>query len=113
VLLSLNVRDHVVATGGSAAYSGAAMRHLKANGTVVYLRVDLAVLERRVDNFGTRGIARRPDQTFAELFAERSVLYRRYADLTIECGEAAQEALARKIRDALRACPGRTRPRED
>ena len=33
VLLKLSVENQVISTGGSAVYSDAAMRHLKANGT--------------------------------------------------------------------------------
>src|SRR5690554_2704475 len=36
VLLKLSVENQVISTGGSAVYSDAAMRHLKANGTVVF-----------------------------------------------------------------------------
>jgi len=47
--------------------------------------VSLSELERRVNNFACRGIARRPDQSFADLFAERQVLYQQYADISIDC----------------------------
>lgn len=82
-LLNLHFRNTVVATGGSAAYSDPAMHHLKTDALVVFLNVQLATLRKRVHNFDTRGIARRPEQSFEDLFEERYQLYTRYADLTL------------------------------
>jgi len=85
VLLELDCRNHVIATGGSAVYSRAAMEHLKSDGLAVFLEVDLDTLKSRIHDYETRGLAKRPDQSFEELFAERSSLYSYYADLTVHC----------------------------
>lgn len=85
VLLSLECRGTVVATGGSAAYSAPAMEHLKRDGIAVFLHADLDTLHRRVRDFSTRGLAKRPEQTLEELFQERFTLYRNYADITVDC----------------------------
>jgi len=37
ILLGLHCYNHVIATGGSAVYSHAAMEHLRSNGIVVFL----------------------------------------------------------------------------
>jgi len=101
VLLDLCVRNHVIATGGSAVYSDQAMAHLKSDGLVIFLDVDLEMLESRVSDFSTRGIARRPEQSFSQLFEERIDLYAKYADITIKCGGLSQdEVCARIIREA-------------
>jgi len=102
VLLGLECRNHVIATGGSAAYSHAAMTHLKSDGVIVFLDADLPALKSRINNFDTRGLAKRPDQSFAELFEERFVLYNRYADITIACSDIAQEAVCVEIIKELR-----------
>ena len=96
-LLSLDLQHHVIATGGSAVYSAAAMAHLAAIGTVVFLDVDLATLEGRVDNLATRGLVRRPGQSLADLFAEREALYKQAADITIDCTGMTQEAVCSAI----------------
>jgi len=96
-LLSLDLQHHVIATGGSAVYSAAAMAHLAAGGTVVFLDVDLATLEGRVDNLATRGLVRRPGQSLADLFAEREALYKQAADITINCTGMTQEAVCSAI----------------
>ncbi len=101
VLLSVNCRDYVIATGGSAAYSHAAMSHLKVDGTVVFLHATMDTLNARIRNYATRGLAKRPDQSFADLFQERLALYRRYADITIENDNLTQEDVCGKILQEL------------
>ena len=85
ILLGLELRRHVIATGGSAVYGEAGMRHLQESGLVVFLDVPLTVLEERVGDVASRGLAREEGQSFAQLFAERQPLYCRYADIRIEC----------------------------
>lgn len=96
-LLQLDVINHVVSTGGSAVYGPRAMAHLKASGVTVFLDVTLDTLEVRVPDFSTRGLAKRPDQSFAELFAERNALYRQYADITIKCDGLTPEEVCMRI----------------
>jgi shikimate kinase len=97
ILLKLDCFNHVIATGGSAVYSHAAMTHLKSNGVIVFLNVELPVLESRIHNFATRGLAKRPDQDIKDLLEERFVLYTKYADVTIECKDLIQEEVCEKI----------------
>jgi len=102
VLLGLECRHHVIATGGSAVYSRPAMEHLKADGFTVFLEVDLDTLKARIHDYETRGLAKRPDQSFEELFAERSALYSRYADLTIQCSGLSVPKICASILKAWR-----------
>jgi len=102
VLLSLNCRNHVIATGGSAAYSHAAMKHLKSDGVIVFLNVDLPTLASRVRNFNTRGLAKRPDQSFADLFEERFMLYTKHADITVDNSTLTQEEVCERIINELK-----------
>jgi len=101
ILLSLDCKAHVIATGGSAVYSESGMEWLHAKGIIVYLQVDLPTLESRVRDFTTRGLAKRPDQIFADLFQERTSLYSRYADLTIGCIGLTHEEVCARIIDQL------------
>jgi len=103
-ILKLNVSQHVIATGGSAAYSDAAMTHLQSISTIVFLEVSFAEIERRIRNFATRGIAKAKDQTFRELFDERQILYKKYAELTVSCDGFDQEEIARQIAEQLSGC---------
>jgi shikimate kinase len=101
ILLSLCCKAQVIATGGSAVYSQSGMEWLRTNGIVVYLKVDLSTLELRVRDITKRGLAKRPDQTFASLFQERSPLYSRYSDLTIDCIGLTHEEVCARIIDQL------------
>jgi shikimate kinase len=103
VLLSVACKDTIIATGGSAAYSERAMRHLQRDGTVVFLHAELAALERRVRNYHTRGLAKRPEQSFEDLFTERLQLYCRYAEIVIESSLLTQEEVCEWIIKELHA----------
>ena len=96
-ICKLNVDNHVIATGGSAAYSAKAMTNLQRMSTIVFLQVSFDEIERRILNFETRGIAKADNQTFADLFAERQLLYTRYADITVACSKLNQEETAAEI----------------
>lgn len=96
-LLGLNVHNCVIATGGSAVYSHQAMTRLKADGLVVFLDLPLAVLETRIRNYSTRGLAKHPEQSFAEMFLERRPLYSRYADITVTPAKLTQDEVCAHI----------------
>lgn len=97
VLLESRFGNHVVATGGSVIYSEAGMQHLKRAGRVVFLDAPLAVLEQRLHNFSYRGIAGPPGQTLAQLYDERLPLYRRHADITIDCGHKTPDQVVSQL----------------
>jgi shikimate kinase len=111
VILSLNCVHTVIATGGSAVYSERGVEHLKVGGTMVYVDVPLSELERRVGDYSRRGLAKRPDQTFDQLYAERLMLYHRYADVTITWKGQSPEKMTREILDACREFEFANRPR--
>lgn len=96
-ICKLNITNHVIATGGSAAYSEKAMQHLGGISTIVFLQVEYEEIKRRIKNFETRGIAKAENQTFMDLFLERQELYNKYADIVIPCSDLNQEETAEKI----------------
>lgn len=88
----------VIATGGSAVYGEAAMAKLKRESTVIFLDVDVTELEKRLSNIKTRGVAMKKGTTIKELYSERLPLYRRYADITLDCtGLTAEECVDRIV----------------
>lgn len=103
VLLELDVANHIISTGGSAVYSEAAMQHLKKTSICVYLEVSLDTLRSRITDYETRGIAKRPDQSFADLFVERTGLYRKYADIIIDGDGKNQDAVCSLIQAELQS----------
>ena len=103
-LSSLSCRKTVIAPGGSCVCSPAAMEHLKELGTVVYIRLPLSEIERRVTNLDRRGIAFRPGETLADLYRQRCPLYEKYADLTVDTLGMTMEQSAAAV-EALVAQP--------
>ena len=83
VLNAINVKNTVIATGGSAVYYDSAMRHLKENGVVVYIEASLATIKKRLKNIRTRGGAMEKGQTIDGLYEMRVPLYEKYADCTV------------------------------
>ena len=102
-LLRVACHQHVIATGGSAVYSEAAMQHLHRNGVIVYLDLDPERLSARLANLDARGVVRSPGQSIAGLHRERAPLYLRHADIQIVCGSATPEQIVRKIVSAVSA----------
>jgi shikimate kinase len=84
-VLSLHCQNTVIATGGSVVFSSRAMKHLKEGGVVLYLKISLDAMERRIGNSTTRGIVRGTGQTLPEMYRQRIPLYEQFADITIEC----------------------------
>jgi shikimate kinase len=101
VLLGIELNGAIIATGGSVVYSDVVMRQLTTAGPVVYLEADLATLQQRVASAPLRGIACAVDQEFADIFAERTPLYRRYADLIVDASAGTPETVATMILQAL------------
>lgn len=97
IVCGVNHKNHIIATGGSVPYSHQAMVHLMQDGIFVFLNADLDCLRSRIENYETRGLAKRPDQTFRELFDERSALYTQYADFTVNCSILSQEQVCTQI----------------
>lgn len=91
----------VIATGGSAVYGKEAMMKLKENGTVIYLRLPVEELKKRLGDIRTRGIAMPKGSTIDELYKERSPLYEKYADITIECQSLTAEQCVDKCIESL------------
>lgn len=101
VICEAEFSNCVVATGGSAVYGEEAMETLKSSGTVVYLKVDAAELEKRINNIHTRGIAMKEGTTISELYSERAPLYEKYADITVDCASLTPEQCVDEIMKSI------------
>lgn len=101
VLLSIELEHAIISTGGSVVYSGDAMQRLRDAGPVVYLAADLATLEGRVAAAPLRGIASSAAQSYAQVYAERTPLYQRYADISVDACQGCADEVAAEIRRQL------------
>ena len=101
-ILSLNCQRRVVAPGGSCVCREESIAHMRGLGTVVYLQLSLAEVERRIHNQASRGIALSPGQTLADVYRYRVPLYEKCAHITLpirgqslgETVETVKQALA-------------------
>lgn len=80
----LEAKRSVIAPGGSVIYGKEAMEHLKALGTVVYLKISYEELENRLGDVVDRGVVLKEGMTLKDLYEERVQYFERYADLTID-----------------------------
>jgi shikimate kinase len=84
-VLCLDETNAVIATGGSVVYSETAMGYLGSRGVVIHLDLPVEQIEERLQNLRTRGVVMEPGQTISSLYDQREPLYRKYAQLTIDC----------------------------
>lgn len=97
VLLDVDVKNHVIATGGSAIYFDSAMEHFKEQGKIVYIQVSLKTILERLRNIKTRGVTLGAGQTLEDLYKQRVPLYEKHADLIINAEGLHIEEIVEKI----------------
>lgn len=94
-IANINVSGTIIATGGSAVYGDKAMKHMKNNGIVVYLKLSCDEIINRISNITTRGIAMKEGKTIFDIYEERVPLYEKYADIIIDVeGTNVEECVA-------------------
>jgi shikimate kinase len=100
-ILSISVKAHVLATGGSVVYSEKAMQHLKNSGVAIHLDINPRYLKQRLGDLNARGVVIAPDQDVDTLYNERRSLYLQHADATIVTDGLNHDKIVRKIIDLL------------
>ena len=94
--------DHcVIATGGSAVYGKEAMEHFKEIGDIIYLHSSYEILSKRLGNLKNRGVVLRDGQTLYDIYLERNILYRQYADLIIDENDLGIEDTLQLIMESI------------
>lgn len=100
-LAALDVHYTVVATGGSAVFGREAMARLHQIGRVVYLRLPLDEIERRIGDITTRGVVTAPGETIADVYRRRVPLYEAEADITVDAAALTVEQTVEAIMEAI------------
>ena len=80
----IDVENTVIATGGSVIFGTEAMAHFKETGIVVYLRISYDQLDKRLGDLDERGVVHKEGQTLRDIYDERTRLYEKYADITVD-----------------------------
>ncbi|HHV28903.1 MAG TPA: shikimate kinase [Clostridium sp.] len=96
-LMSLDVNNHVISTGGSVVYNESAMEYLKKNSIVVYLKLEFDEIKKRLSS--GRRLARDNNKSFEDTYRERVPLYQKYADITIDCSSKSVLSIVEEIKD--------------
>ncbi len=96
-VLDLDIQGTVIATGGSVIYSDKSMEHLKKLGRIIYLHLDYEHMCKRISDLSTRGVLLKKGETLKDMYDERLPLYRKWADITIDCGNNTIEQTAQAI----------------
>jgi shikimate kinase len=100
-ILGLELDNYIIATGGSVVYSKNSIEHLKETGILVFLNIRLYQLDHRLKNISTRGIVLRNGQTIKELYKVRYPLYKKYADIEIDCAHKHIEVIVSEIKNKV------------
>ena len=87
----------VIATGGSVIYREKALEALKKIGKVVYMQLSYEEIDRRLGDLKARGVALKDGFTLKDLYDERTPLYEKYADITVNCTNLTPEQCVDEI----------------
>lgn len=106
ILLEMECRHHVIATGGSAVYSSKAMSKLAETGVIIYLEAEFDDLKQRVGDMDQRGVARPDGHTFRDVYDERTPLYEANAEIKVNTRFKSQDQVATEIAAILAVLKG-------
>ena len=87
ILKLKQVNECVISPGGSVVYSEKAMEHLNKVSKIVFLDAPFRSIVKRIRNTRNRGIVGLRDRSLKELFEDRIILYKKYADFSVKIRE--------------------------
>ena len=98
---SLSVENTVIAPGGSICYGEKAMKHLQKIARVIFLDLPYEEMEKRIGDPVKRGAAIPEGFSLRDLYKERTELYRKYAEYTLEEENLSIEECLKKLMQYL------------
>lgn len=81
---SINATKSVIAPGGSVVYGEKAMEHFREIGIVIYIKLSYKTVKKRLGNIKERGVVLKEGQDLKDIYEERSLLYEKYAHITVD-----------------------------
>ena len=102
MLLTIEEDNIILSTGGSAVYYPEVMEHYRKIGKIIYLYCSYEVIEERLGDFSKRGVVLGSGQTLRDLYEERTVLYKKYADIIVDCSGDAYPKYQARVIDAIK-----------
>ena len=98
---SLSVENTVIAPGGSICYGEKAMKHLQKIARVIFLDLPYEEMEKRIGDPVKRGVAIPEGFSLRDLYKERTELYQKYAEYTLEEENLSIEECLKKLMQYL------------
>ena len=96
--LGINFNKLIFAPGGSIIYSPEAMDKLKKETGIFYLYLPIEEIKSRLrDSLWSRGVVGLKNKGPENLFEERDILYRKYAEKIIDCGGLSKKEILKII----------------
>lgn len=102
-ILSVDCKNSVISTGGSAVFRKEAMTHLKNDGIIIFIDVAPETLKKRLSNIKTRGIAAGKDESVDDIFNQRLPLYKEYADFVLTVENESVETSVERLVEILKS----------
>ena len=90
-MLELDIKNRVIAPGGSIIYNSQLMNYLKKHALLVYLADSFENISRRLNNAASRGIVGLKSKSLQQIYDERQPLYFRYTDIIVSLEDKSQE----------------------
>lgn len=97
ILELLPLKKSILDPGGSIIYSSKTMNRLKKFSVIVFLNVSFKIIKERLTNKTTRGIIGLKSKSIMNLYKERIPLYKKYADITINCNKKSNKEIINEI----------------
>lgn len=104
-VVDLNVKNHIIATGGSVVYSEKSMNHLKSDGIIIYLKTDFESINKRAGK--NRRLAREKGKSLYDVYCERKILYEKYSDIAIDSTDKNSHKIALEIKNYIKKTRGK------
>ena len=75
---------NVIEIVGCVMFGADALLYFNESGIVVYLRISYDLLDERLGDLDERGVVHKEGQTLRDIYNERTALYEKYADITVD-----------------------------
>ena len=100
-ICALELENTIISTGGSAVLTERGAKRLRELGKMVYINAPLPIIEARIGDLDRRGVTHGAGQTVRDIYEERTPIYEKYADATIEVGKTEIAETSRELADLL------------
>lgn len=92
-IISLNIKNSIISTGGSVIYDIEVMNHLKSISIIIYLHAGFDSIHKRIGSKNTRRLVTNGTNSLEELYNSRLPLYNKYADIIIDTKKDPKETV--------------------